>query len=252
MKSITIIGNGNMAFSIAMALQNKYKLEIVGRDMAKLEIFASKLENKAILTDINSFDITDKIIILCVKPTNIHDIASKATAKAEVIYSVLAGTNIQKIKDAFSPKAVVRCMPNLAASFQKSMTTLTGDVAYRQEAEELFGSIGQTLWLASEKELDIATAVAGSGPAYLALVAEAMADGAVKQGMKREDAQKITQGLFDGFATLLNSTNPALLKDAVMSPGGTTAAGYGALEHGAVRYHFIAAIEAAYKRALEL
>lgn len=132
------------------------------------------------------------------------------------------------------------------------MTTLTGDTAYKEEAEVLLGSIGETLWLNSEKEIDIATALAGSGPAYLALIAEALVDGAVKQGLKREDAMATMRGLFDGFGALIKETHPSLLKDGVMSPGGTTAAGYGALEDGNVRASCMNAIEKAYKRATEL
>jgi pyrroline-5-carboxylate reductase len=143
-------------------------------------------------------------------------------------------------------------MPNLAASVKKSMTTLTGDIEFKKEAEELLGAIGSTRWLSSEKEIDIATALAGSGPAYLALIAEALADGAVKQGLKRDDAMEIMRGLFGGFGELIQEVHPALLKDNVMSPGGTTASGYSALESGNVRNACMNAIEKAYLRAKEL
>jgi len=143
-------------------------------------------------------------------------------------------------------------MPNLAASVGQSMTTLTGDVKAKDEAIAILNSIGETLWLSSEKEIDIATALAGSGPAYLALIAEALTDGAVKQGLKREDAMITMRGLFAGFSTLIQEMHPSLLKDNVMSPGGTTAAGYGALEDGNVRAACMDAIEQAHKRAKEL
>ena len=143
-------------------------------------------------------------------------------------------------------------MPNLAASVGASMTTLTGDQEFQKEAEALLGAVGNTLWLDSEKEIDIATALAGSGPAYLALMAEALVDGAVKQGLKRDDAMATMRGLFSGFGTLIQDVHPALLKDGVMSPGGTTAAGYAALEDGNVRAACMDAIEKAYKRAKEL
>ena len=190
--------------------------------------------------------------MLCVKPANVEEVSAMLKGTAKVIYSVLAGTGLKKLKDNFDTKAVVRSMPNLAASVKKSMTTLTGDVEYRVEAEELLGAIGSTRWLSSEKEIDIATGLAGSGPAYLALIAEALADGAVKQGLKRADAMAIMNGLFGGFGELIQTIHPALLKDGVMSPGGTTAAGYGALEKGNVRSSCMDAIEMAYKKALEL
>lgn len=252
MQTITFIGNGNMGLSIAQGLKSKYNIEVVGRDMNKLDAFEKVLDvhvDKYLLDD---FDITDKTVLLCIKPNNVEEVGKKLSGKARVLFSVLAGTTIEKLKQHIKSKAVVRAMPNLAASVGTSMTTLTGDHRYQKEASELLGAVGETLWLNSEKEIDIATALAGSGPAYLALIAEALTDGAVKQGLKREDAMAAMRGLFSGFATLIQEVHPSLLKDSVMSPGGTTAAGYGALEEGNVRASCINAIEKAYKRATEL
>lgn len=252
MKTITFIGNGNMALSIAKGLKNNYKIELVGRSLEKLNKFEKELGVKIEKHLIENFNIQDKTILLCVKPANVEEISTKLQGKARVIYSVLAGTSLEKLKANLNTNAVVRTMPNLAASVNKSMTTLTGDEAFKDEAQELLGAIGSTRWLSSEKEINIATALAGSGPAYLALIAEALADGAVKQGLKRDDAMAIMRGLFGGFGDLIQDVHPAILKDGVMSPGGTTAAGYGALEDGNVRASCIDAIEKAYKRALEL
>ena len=252
MKSITFIGNGNMALSIAQGLKNNYKIEVVGRDLTKLDKFEKNLGVSIEKHLLNGFDIKNKTILLCVKPANVEEVGKLLNSTARVIYSVLAGTTLDKLRSNISTNAVVRTMPNLAASVQKSMTTLTGDIEFKDEAEELLGAIGSTQWLSSEKEIDIATALAGSGPAYLALMAEALADGAVKQGLKRDDAMAIMRGLFGGFGELIQDIHPALLKDGVMSPGGTTAAGYGALEDGNVRASCIDAIQKAYKRATEL
>jgi len=252
MQTITFIGNGNMALSIAKGLKGKYTIEVVGRDMQKLDRFEKDLGISIAKYHLKNFDVNDKILLLCVKPANIEEVAATLKGTARVIFSVLAGSTVEKLKSNFNTLAVVRTMPNLAASVGKSMTTLTGDTACKEEAEVLLGSIGETLWLNSEKEIDIATALAGSGPAYLALIAEALVDGAVKQGLKREDAMATMRGLFDGFGALIKETHPSLLKDGVMSPGGTTAAGYGALEDGNVRASCMNAIEKAYKRATEL
>jgi pyrroline-5-carboxylate reductase len=252
MKTLTFIGNGNMALSIAKGLKEKYTIEVVGRNSKKLELFEKKLEVKIAKSLLNNFDITNKTIILCVKPANVEEVSQKLTGTAKVLYSVLAGTTLQNLSDNFTVNAVVRAMPNLAASVGASMTTLTGALEYKEEAQTLFNTIGSTHWLANEKEIDIATALAGSGPAYLALIAEALADGAVKQGLKRDDAMAIMRGLFNGFGKLIQNEHPALLKDRVMSPGGTTAAGYGALEDGNVRSSCINAIQKAYKKATEL
>ncbi len=252
MQTITFIGNGNMGLSIAQGLKSKYNIEVVGRDMEKLNAFEKALGIKVDKYLLDNFDISEKTVLLCVKPANVEEVSKKLKGKARVLFSVLAGTSLEKLKKYFKPKAVVRAMPNLAASVGASMTTLTGDQEFQKEAEALLGAVGNTLWLDSEKEIDIATALAGSGPAYLALVAEALVDGAVKQGLKREDAMTTMHGLFAGFGTLIQEIHPALLKDGVMSPGGTTAAGYAALEEGNVRAACMDAIEKAYKRAKEL
>ena len=248
MQTITFIGNGNMALSIAQGLKGKYNIEVVGRDMKKLDAFEKALNVQTDKSLLEDFDINNKTLMLCVKPANVEEVSKKLKGKARVLLSVLAGTSIEKLKKHFKAKAVVRTMPNLAASVGASMTTLTGDESVKKEAEDLLASVGSTLWLTSEKEIDIATALAGSGPAYLALVAEALADGAVKQGLKREDAMVTMRGLFAGFGTLIQEVHPALLKDGVMSPGGTTAAGYAALEEGNVRASCMNAIEKAYEK----
>lgn len=251
-KLITFIGNGNMALSIAQGLKKSYEIEVVGRNADKLDKFENALGVKIKKHTLDGFDMTNKTVMFCVKPANVESVAERIKGNARVVFSVLAGTTVKKLRDNLKPEGVVRSMPNLAASVGFSMTTLTGDESYKEEAEELLGAIGPTRWLASEKELDIATGLAGSGPAYLALISEALADGAVKQGLKRDDAMAIMRGLFGGFGKLIQDIHPALLKDGVMSPGGTTAAGYGALEDGNVRSACMDAINKAYKKAVEL
>ncbi|QSZ42222.1 pyrroline-5-carboxylate reductase [Sulfurimonas aquatica] len=252
MKTITFIGNGNMALSIAQGLKKNYKIEVVGRSLEKLKKFEEKLGVEIEKHIMDGFHMQDKTVLLCVKPANVQEVSKLLQGQARVIFSVLAGTSLEKLRTNFNTQAVVRTMPNLAASVNRSMTTLTGDINFQEEAKELLGAIGSTRWLSSEKEIDIATGLAGSGPAYLALIAEALTDGAVKQGLKRDDAMAIMRGLFGGFGELIQDIHPALLKDGVMSPGGTTAAGYGALEDGNVRSACMDAIEQAYKRAKEL
>jgi pyrroline-5-carboxylate reductase len=245
-ETITFIGNGNMALSIAQGLKEIFNIEVVGRDISKLDKFENELGVQIDKQTYETFDMNNKKVILCVKPINLEEVGVRLNGTANELYSVLAGTTLEALKENINAQSIVRVMPNLAASVGKSMTTMTGDIKLQIESQELFKAIGDTLWLSSEKELDIATAVAGSGPAYLALIHEALCDGAVKQGMKRSDAIKVTNGLFSGFGDLIPTTHPALLKDGVMSPGGTTAAGYSALEKGNVRSSCIDAVQAAY------
>jgi pyrroline-5-carboxylate reductase len=248
-KTLTFIGNGKMALALAKGLCETHAIEVIGRSMAALEAFENSLDTPIKKTLYADADITRKTVILCVKPANLSEIAPYLKGNAEALYSVLAGVPVSSLRSAISADAYCRAMPNLAAEVGSSMTSLVGDSTISKDAITLFGVIGKTLWLASEKELDIATALAGSGPAYLALIAEALCDGAVREGLKRDDAMTLMRGLFEGFGKLIQNTHPALLKDAVMSPGGTTAAGYGALEKGKVREGLMEAIYAAHERA---
>jgi pyrroline-5-carboxylate reductase len=247
---LLIIGTGKMAEAIIAGAIDYHDIEITGRDSKKIEQLLTtfpKLKSAGNLED--SIDVSNKRVILAVKPYALEAVSHFLKGEAEVLISVLAGASLSALKHAIDAKYYVRTMPNLAASHQKSMTTLYGDEAFKAEAIEICESFGKALWLGSEKEIDIATAVAGSGPAFLALVAESLADGAVKEGIKREDALFLVRGLFEGFAPLLEEKHPAIIKDDVMSPGGTTAAGYGALEESGVRDGMIKAIEKAYSKA---
>lgn len=243
---LTLIGPGRMALSLAKGLEETHELTVVGRDGEKLLAFTQQLKKHAKTALIQKYDIEGQTVILCVKPHALEEVEKALKGKADTLYSVLAGTPLEKLKKHIKAQHYVRAMPNLAAESFASMTSLTGDAVKEEEAKTLFESIGRTLWLGSEKELDIATAVAGSGPAFLAMVAEALADGAVRQGLKRADARHLVNGLFHGFAPLLENHHPALLKEAVMSPGGTTAAGCAVLEKNGIRYAMIEAIEKAY------
>ena len=252
MDKLTFVGNGNMAKAIIKALIGKYEIEVYGRNKQSLK----KLQDQ--LIQIKTFEIKDKLnienknIILCVKPNSLDDLSLKLEGIANSLYSVLAGITLNTLNEKIKAKKYIRAMPNLAAAYKKSMTTITGDTDLKENAIEIFNSIGETLWVKSEKEIDIATAIAGSGPAFLSLIAEALSDGVVSLGLTRLDANKLVQGLFEGFVPLLQNDKPANIKDGVMSPGGTTAAGYIALEKNGVRNGMIEAINSAYQKAVEL
>lgn len=250
-KSITFIGNGKMALALAKGLREHYAIEVIGRSEGALANFEKSLGVPVKKTLYPHAEITAKSIILCVKPSNLLEVAPYLKGTAGVLYSVLAGTSLESLK-VIHADHTVRAMPNLAAEVGASMTSLTGASELSTEAIRLFSAIGKTLWLSSEKELDIATALAGSGPAYLALIAEALCDGAVREGLKRDDAMVLMRGLFSGFAELIQTIHPALLKDNVMSPGGTTAAGYGALEKSGVREGCMEAIRTAHEKAKKI
>lgn len=249
--SITFIGNGKMALALAKGLKENHAIEVIGRSHEALERFETLLGAPVEKTLYSNANITGKKLILCVKPANLSEVAPYLKGNADVLYSVLAGTPLTSLH-VINAHQYCRAMPNLAAEVGASMTSLVGDSTLQPSAIALFSTIGSVLWLNSEKELDIATALAGSGPAYLALIAESLCDGAVREGLKRDDAMNLMRGLFKGFGELIQTTHPALLKDGVMSPGGTTAAGYGALEKAGVREGCMEAIRLAHERAKKL
>jgi len=240
---LTIIGAGSMGMALAKGLEKRYKIEFVVRDRLKHR----DLEDKYRIYNLNRFDISNRDIIVAIKPYAISNLKEKLIGKANTIYSILAGTTINELKENISAKYYIRAMPNISAKFGKSTTVITGDEIAKDEALKIFSRVGDVFWVDKEEEIDIATAVAGSGPALLALVAEAMADGLVKEGLKRRDAIDITASLFNGFSPLIKSDHPAIIKDNVMSPAGTTARAYYALEERGVRGAFIKAVEEAHK-----
>jgi pyrroline-5-carboxylate reductase len=248
---LTIIGTGNMAKALIKGLYTKYELEILGRDDVKLNII-KKAFPKIEINQIQSSNIKDKIVILCIKPYVLKTVSSQLQNKASIIISILAGTTIEKIKNHIKSTSYIRAMPNIAALLHKSMTTLTGDIKEKTTVIEIFNQIGKTLWVENEKQLDIATAISGSGPAFLALISEGLIDGGVKAGLDRNRSTILVKGLFEGFTNLLNIKSPSLIKDEVMSPDGTTAAGYAKLEELRVRSAMIESIQTAYNKALKL
>jgi pyrroline-5-carboxylate reductase len=247
--TLTFIGNGAMARAMIAGLVDTYTIEVIGRDRTKLETLNRAFDGKLTLGLLqDTVDITEKNLILCVKPYALEALSPYLKGKAASLISVLAGTPVATLKATISATHTIRAMPNLAAAHSRSMTLFAGDESLKEVAHHILQSIGKTLWLGSEKELDIAMALTGSGPAFLALVAEAMCDGVVREGLKRDDATFLAKGLFEGFAPLLESNHPAHIKEAVMSPGGVTAEGLGVLESGNVRNAFMDAMRHTYRK----
>jgi pyrroline-5-carboxylate reductase len=194
--------------------------------------------------------------ILAVKPGDVAA-AAGAVAGAERILSVAAGVTTQTIEAAAGSGArVVRAMPNTpalvgagAAAISPGANATAGDLAW---AEEILGAVG-TVVRVPEKLLDAVTGVSGSGPAYVFLVAEALAEAGVLAGLPRDTAEALAFQTLLGAARLLEQNpNPAALRAAVTSPGGTTAAGLRELERHGVRAAFLDAVTAAADRSREL
>ena len=174
------------------------------------------------------------------------------------LMSIAAGVSTKTLESYFTkPPPLVRVMPNIAAAAGAAISVLTkgscAEATHIEIATNLFNACGTTLVM-QEHHLNAVTGLSGSGPAYVALFVEALADAGVYVGLPRQAAQKLATHTVLGTATMLVETeeHPALLKNRVTTPGGTTAAGLHALELGGVRAMLTEAILAATERAKEL
>jgi pyrroline-5-carboxylate reductase len=197
--------------------------------------------------------------VLAVKPGDVGAAASAvAQAGAERVLSVAAGVTTQAIERAAGGRLrVVRAMPNTPALVGAGAAAICAGSAAGDEdlawAEEILGAVGVVVRV-PEKDLDAVTGLSGSGPAYVFLVAEAMAEAGVLGGLPRDVAETLAFQTLLGSARLLvdQGSGPAALRAAVTSPGGTTAAGLRELERHGVRAAFLDAVLAATERSREL
>jgi pyrroline-5-carboxylate reductase len=174
------------------------------------------------------------------------------------LVSIVAGLRTASIEEQLGGRpSVVRAMPNTPARVGKGVTALTAGRYTTDETRELadsvFSAVGPVVWLPEEK-LDAVTALSGSGPAYIFLVAEALVDAGVALGLARDVAETLVFATIEGSGRMLRETGepPAVLRAQVTSPGGTTAAALAVLEAMAVRAAFGEAVRAAQRRSQEL
>lgn len=201
-----------------------------------------------------------EVVVLCVKPADalgvLENVQGALTGK--VVISIAAGVSLAALESAAGPMAkVVRVMPNTPAMVHCGATAYAlGRLAGEAEArvvEQIFGAVG-TAARVSESLLDAVTGLSGSGPAYVYLMIEALADGGVLMGLPRELAVNLAAQTVEGAARMVSETgmHPAALRDAVTSPGGTTIAGLEILEAAGVRSGLMGAVRAATERSREL
>jgi pyrroline-5-carboxylate reductase len=172
-----------------------------------------------------------------------------------VLLSVVAGWDLDRLAAARPGTALARTMPNLAVRHGRGVIAVaTRDLGREHEADlmALLSGLGAAVAL-PERLFPAATALAGSGPGFVALIAEALEEGGVAAGLSRAQARAIVPAVLDGTAALLtDGQDPATLRQRVSSPSGTTVAGIAVLERGAVRAHVADAVKAAAARAAEL
>jgi pyrroline-5-carboxylate reductase len=201
------------------------------------------------------------LVVIAVKPQDMNDVLAEiapALRAEQVLLSVAAGVTTSFIERHLSPEArVVRAMPNAPALVHEGIAGVAGgrsaSAADLELAEEALGHLGAVVRV-SEYDLDAVTALSGSGPAYFALLAEAMIEAGLLLGLSRDVSTKLVVQTMFGSALLLRDEDihPVQLRETVTSPGGTTTRAIQELERSGVRAAFLNAISAATERSREL
>jgi pyrroline-5-carboxylate reductase len=265
LKRLVFIGGGNMAEALLRGMLAADRLrpeEILATDVRDERLAHLKATYHVDVSSDNAQAARQtETILLAVKPqamTRALDELKGAVGDRQLLISIAAGISTTAIAAHFPhPVRVVRVMPNTPALVLEGVSALArGRHATTQDIEttrQLLEAVGKVV-VVDEALMDAVTGLSGSGPAYVFLIIEALADAGVKVGLSREVALALAAQTVRGSARLVLETgkHPAELKDMVASPGGTTIAGLHALEQGAVRAALINAVEAATRRSQEL
>jgi pyrroline-5-carboxylate reductase len=263
-KKIGIIGGGNMAEAIIMGLISG---GVPARELTVAEPLAARRDllqerfDVTVTADNNDIWTGNDVVILAVKPQVFRQVLKGIPANRtseRTIISIMAGIKTADIEASLPPGArVVRVMPNTPALVMAAASAISSgahatsaDISLTRRIFELVG----TVCIVDEKLQDAVTGLSGSGPAYALTFIEALADAGVKNGLSRETATSLAAQTLFGTAKLLLETgeHPAVLRDKVTSPGGTTIAGLHSLENGCFRGAVITAVDAAVARSIEL
>jgi len=263
--TVATVGTGVMAESMIAGLLSGGQLD-AGQVMAshpraeRRADLESRFGVRTTESNVAAVDAAD-IVVLAIKPQMLPRVGRELAAAMrpdQLVISVLAGSTTKALRNALRHDAIVRAMPNTPAQLGKGMTVwyATPQVSelQRRQSAELLGSLGKELEVEDEKFVAMATAVSGTGPAYVFLVMEALIDAAVHLGFPRHIAHDIV------IETLLGGTlfaqasgdHPAQLRNMVTSPAGTSAAALHELEKGRLRTVLSEAVWAAYRRTEEL
>lgn len=264
-KTIGFMGGGNMAAALVKGLLHSKLVgptHIVVSDVKK-ERLAELHDAHGIRTTADNHELVRDVdvLVISVKP-QVVDKALGAIGsevkKSTLVLSVAAGVPIEALESRLPAGAhVIRAMPNTPATALAGATAIAAGThateADLETAKRLFDAVGKTVIL-DESLIDAVTGLSGSGPAYVMLIIEALADGGVKMGLHRDTSLLLAAQTVYGSAKLLleSGEHPGRLKDMVTSPGGTAIAGLHTLESGALRKTLIDAVETASLRAAQL
>ncbi len=200
------------------------------------------------------------VVVLSVKPQRLSEVMKglRNMPPEALVLSIVAGASIKKLSLGLKHKAIVRSMPNTPGQIGEGITVWTASPEasseQREMARQILGALGQEVFVEDEGYLDMATALSGSGPAYVFLFTEALIDAGVHMGFPRRIAEQLVLQTLKGSADFYEQAerHPATLRNQVTSPGGTSAEALYYLEKAGFRTAISRAVWAAYQRSLEL
>ncbi|RUA01453.1 MAG: pyrroline-5-carboxylate reductase [Deltaproteobacteria bacterium] len=265
-KTISFIGGGNMGSALMRGIiQSKaaHPENIICTDIreSQLERLHNELGVKTMTDNIAAVKAAD-IIIYAVKPQILPKVLAE-TAEGlnmdKLIISIAAGVSLTAIESKLNKQLrLIRVMPNICASVGMSASAIAAGRHVQADdiklSKKILDSVGETILIGENDLMDAITGLSGSGPAYIFLIIDAMADAGVKVGLSRRDSLALAAQTVSGAAQMMLKTgkHPGQLKDQVTSPGGTAIAGLHTLEKGGLRTTIINAVEAATNRSREL
>ena len=262
---IGFIGGGMMGEAMVKSLLAKGVAkpgDIIASDVSQVrrDILKKNYGVKAVANNNKEAVKGAEVVVLAVKPQELGKVLGelKGLSSQQLVLSIVAGATLETLHEGLGHARLVRAMPNMPAQIGEGMTvwTATAEVNQKQKdmAQSILAALGKEIYVSSEKYIDMATALSGSGPAYVFLIIEALVDAGVHIGMPRDMAEKLVVQTVLGSTRAVEVTgkHPAQLKNVVTSPGGTTTEGLLQLETGGLRSLLLQAVIAAYHKAKSL
>jgi len=261
---IAFIGGGVMGEAMVKCLLDKdiaKPADVVISDVSppRRELLNKKYGVSTLANSRKAMEGAD-LIVLAVKPQDLAQAMEeiKNTTPQQLVLSIVAGASLSILQRGLNHPCIVRAMPNMPAQIGEGITIWTATAGVSQQQRELSQSIlrslGEEVYAADEKYIDMATALSGSGPAYVFLFIEALIDAGVHIGLPRSMAEKLVIQTIIGstHAIQITGKHPAELRNMVTSPGGTTVEALLQLEKGNLRSILLEAVVAAYHKAKHL
>ena len=263
-KSIAFIGPGVMAEAMIAGLLNQklskpQNLTASGPRAERGEELRKKYGIRVTADNAAAVQEAD-VVVLSVKPQRLTEVMKglKGIRPDALVLSIIAGASMKKISAGLKHKSIVRSMPNTPGQIGEGITVWAASKEVSEEqrglAQTILGALGAEVYVEDESYLDMATALSGSGPAYVFLFTEALIDAGVHMGFPRRIAEQLVLQTIKGSADFYEQAgrHPATLRNQVTSPGGTSAEALYYLEKAGFRTAISRAVWAAYQRSLEL